>query len=91
MAEEQKTDSAGPESPGPPKGDSRAGLFISLLVSAFILLGYSLVAFLMWKVTARIGLALLTTVLIMSFSRDSKKALAPLAILWIAVALTFVF
>ncbi|HSH00236.1 MAG TPA: hypothetical protein VLB27_09320, partial [candidate division Zixibacteria bacterium] len=71
----------------PPAKPGQGGLYLALIVAGFIMLGHAFGAFYMWKVTARLGIAVLATALILYSAGDPRKATLPLAILWIAVAL----
>ncbi len=59
-----------------------AGLYLALLVAGSMLVGQSLEAFLMWNMRTRLGLAFLTTVLIMVLSKERAVLGAALIILW---------
>jgi len=78
--EEYSAKENGGKNPAPKRG--LAGLYLALLVAGFMLIGQALEAFLMWKLQARLGLALLTTAVIIGASRDRMILGVALLILW---------
>ncbi len=75
-------------SPAKPAGNNSApkrkltGLYLALLVAGFMLIGQALEAFLMWKLQARLGLALLATAVIIGSAKDRVILAIALIVLW---------
>ncbi len=65
-------------------------IYTSLLISAILLLGDGLSISHLEKWTAKVGVALLFTVLFLLSCKSQTKAIIASAIIWIAVIATFV-
>jgi len=80
-----KHEEMAPERPGAGESAPKrqlTGLYLALLVAGFMLIGQALEAFLMWKLQARLGLALLATAVIIGVSKERMILGVALIILW---------
>ncbi|MCH9031019.1 MAG: hypothetical protein IIB00_01990 [candidate division Zixibacteria bacterium] len=75
--------------PAPQPRPSQISLYLGLLGSAFMLLGQTFGVLYMWRGPARIGFALLFTVLILISAKGRKVGYFSVAILWAALAASF--
>lgn len=78
------------QSEEPIKKSSYWMIYASLLISAILLIGDGLAITHLEKWTAKVGVALLFSVLFLLISKNQTKAIIASIIIWIAVIATFV-